>query len=321
MRCRDAAPPVLSVIIACYRAAGTVARCLDSLQRQETRHPFEVVVVNSSPDATPQIIKRDFPWVRCVEFASRKYAGDARNEGIAVARGRVIALTDADCVVAPNWVDAILAAHRAPHPAIGGAVANANPGSLAGWAGYLLEFHQWLPSKPAGWMDDVCGANLSYKRELFDRLGWFISGTYGSDTEFHWRLARAGHRVWFDPSIRVQHRNIEDLGRLLTHEFEHGRCFARVRAGAQGFSVARRAVFAGLFPLIGVKLFLRAVRSAMGADEARQVVPRVVPMLLAGHAAWSLGEAAGYVAGQYHAGLRRSGAAGPGPQDGRDVAS
>ena len=54
---RDDAPPALSVVIACYRAESVVGRCLDSLQRQETRHPFEVIVVNSSPDTTPEIVR------------------------------------------------------------------------------------------------------------------------------------------------------------------------------------------------------------------------------------------------------------------------
>jgi len=290
------ASPALSVIIASYHAANVIPECLESLRRQDTSYPFEVIVVNSSADETPAIIAREFPGVRCLQFPERKYCGDARNEGIAVSRGPVIALTDADCIAAPDWVETILAAHRAPHPAIGGAIANANPGSRVGWAGYLLEFHHWLPASPPGWVDDMAGANLSYKREIFDRLGPFITGTYGSDTEFHWRLAAAGHRVWCDPAIRVYHRNIESPGRMLAHEFHHGRSFARVRVAGRRFSWPLCLIYAGAFPLIGLKLLLRCLRSAWAERETRAVLLPTLPALVAGHAAWSLGEAAGYLA-------------------------
>lgn len=287
--------PAVSVVVACYRAERTIVDCLDSLCRQVTGHRFEVIVVNSSPDATPALIHRHFPHVRCLECPERKFAGEARNDGIALARGDIVAMTDADCVVAPDWIDAIVVAHDLPHPAIGGAIANGNPGSAVGWAGYLLELHQWMPSRPAGWMDDVGGGNMSYKREVFSRFGPFITGTYGSDTEFHWRLAAAGHRVWFEPSIRVAHRNIERLGRLLAHEFEHGRSFGRVRTGGQRLSRTRRVAMAGAFPLIAALLAARTVRDAVADRESRRALWRVAPLLAVAHLAWSGGEAAGYL--------------------------
>ena len=87
--------------------------------------------------------------------------------------------------------------------AIGGAVANGTPESLIAWAAFFCEFSQWIPTGRRRYMKDCAGANISYKREVFDKVGVFIEGTYCSDTNFHWRLEEVGHRLLFAPSILV----------------------------------------------------------------------------------------------------------------------
>ena len=80
----------LSVIVAAYNAEGTIARCLRSLTTQDCEAPFEIIVVNSSNDRTAELVARDFPDVRLFTFEERKFPGDARNLGVARARGDVI---------------------------------------------------------------------------------------------------------------------------------------------------------------------------------------------------------------------------------------
>lgn len=287
--------PELSVIIAAYRAEDQIGDCLRSLAAQRSARTFEVIVVNSSADGTPAMIQRDFPGFRCLTFDARKYCGDARNAGIAAARAPVVAFIDADCVAAPDWVDAVLSAHRAPHLAVGGSIANAHPGPPVGWAAHILEFHDWMPHRPARWIDDMAAANLSFKREALQRFGPFIEGTYCSDSEFNWRLADAGHRIWFDPAIRVAHRGITDWRQFLSHEFMHGRSFGRVRARYRCFHLLQRLAYAVLWPLIAIKLFTGAARSAASDPSTRQAFVRSAGWLAVGFAAWALGEAAGYL--------------------------
>lgn len=291
------AEPVVSVIIASHNAVTTIRDTLESLERQTGRGQCEIIVVDSSTDGTGAFVKERFPGTRLLEFSSRKFPGDARNAGIRVARGRIIAMTDADCRVGASWLENIIRAHEDSHPVVGGAIACGNPESYVGWGAYFTEFSQWQPSGPPRLVADMAGANISYQKRVFEAQGTFIEGTYCSDTEFHWRIAKEGLRIRFDPSIVVFHRNLERLGRFLGHEFFHGMSFAGMRCRAGAFSFGRRAVYALLAPFVFLKLLgcnvVRGIR--FGAYPASYV--KAFPVTALGILCWTAGEAAGYALG------------------------
>lgn len=293
----SAAEPVVSVIIAAYNAVTTIGDTLESLERQTARRQCEIIVVDSSTDGTGAFVRKHFPETRLLEFSSRKFCGDARNAGIRVARGRIIAVTDADCRVGASWVENIIRAHQNSHPVVGGAIACGNPESYVGWGAYFTEFSQWQPSGPPRFVVDMAGANISYQKGLFETHGTFIEGTYCSDTEFHWRIAEEGLKIRFDPSIVVFHRNLDRLGCFLRHEFSHGMSFARMRCRARALSFAMRAVYALLSPCIFLKLL--GCNVVRGLRSGAYLLPYVkaFPVTALGILCWTAGEAAGYALG------------------------
>jgi GT2 family glycosyltransferase len=199
----------------------------------------------------------------------------------------------------------ILKAHRSPHLAIGGAVANDEPSGLVGWAAYFCEFSRWMPRTKARWMDDIAGANMSYKRKAFHIYGSFIEGTYCSDSEFHWRLGRDGHHLWFVPDIIVSHRSIDGLREYVRHEFEHGGCFARVRVESERFSRPRRLVYSLLSPLIPFRILAKLALYNLGNRIYLSHFIRALPLVIVGVVSWSTGELVSYARG------RRQGTAPP----------
>jgi GT2 family glycosyltransferase len=288
--------PAVSVIVPSYAAAGTIERCLGSLEAQTAAAEAEVIVVDSSSDGTAELVARRFPWVTLLAFPTRKFPGDARNLGVARARADILAFTDADCIADRRWLETILAAHRdRPDPLIGGAIENGNPESRVGWAAYLLELSQWVPSRPGGRMREIPTGCLSLKRWAFERWGPFVEGTYSSDTAFQWRLVRDGHEPLFDPAIRVAHLNIDRAGELARRKLRHGRDFARLRAREEKFSAARRGAFAALAPGLPPLLWWRIARRVAGDPLLRARLARATPLLLFGLSAWSIGEALGYL--------------------------
>jgi glycosyltransferase involved in cell wall biosynthesis len=288
----------LSVVIASYNPGETIGLTLRSLERQTVHGCFEVIVVDSSTDDRAEGIARRFPSVRVFRFQERKLPGDARNFGISKAKGNIIALLDADCEAAEDWVEKIIEAHQSPWPVIGGAIANGTRGGGVTWASYFCEFSQWMPRTARQWMEDVAGANISYKKDVFEKYGVFIEGTYCSDTEFHWRVMKDGIRILFDPSLLVTHHSIDTLSRFLRHEKFHGKCFARVRSKAFRFSFLKRFSYVMLSPFLPVRLFWKICVLNRKNRIYWYSFLKSVPLLILGISSWSLGEVVGYFTGE-----------------------
>lgn len=105
--------PAVTVIVAARNEEGNIARCLDSLARQEyPADRLEIFVMNDgSTDRTGALVAEyaaRYPNVRCIdvhdELSHLRGKARAVAQGIDVARGEILATTDADCRVGPRWV-------------------------------------------------------------------------------------------------------------------------------------------------------------------------------------------------------------------------
>lgn len=288
--------PDLSIIITTYNAQMTIEDCLKSLEKQKNFSELEVIVIDSSTDETAEIIRHNFPWVKLFTFNERLYCGSARNIGINKARAEIIAFLDADCIARDDWATAILRSHEGPSMAIGGAIGNAYPANVVSTTAYFGEFSRWMPAGPSGPRDDIAGANMSYKKSVFEDIGKFIEGTYCSDTVFHWKLKKAGIKLHFDPEIVIYHDYPRNLYSLLRHEIEHGRSFAKVRMKYN--ALGRRRLFYCLgFSLLFMKIAVEvSVRNFSNPVYMRSfLISFPVVMVVIG--AWVLGEVTGYLEG------------------------
>ncbi len=99
-----------TVLICTYNRARLLAETLDILARTCTRRRWEVIVVdNNSRDETRPVVESrvaGYPAPLRYLFEPRQGKSHALNTGIAASHGRVIAFTDDDVQVEPQWVDA-----------------------------------------------------------------------------------------------------------------------------------------------------------------------------------------------------------------------
>src|SRR3989344_3177308 len=94
----------ISVVIPVYNEEKYLDQCLKSIFSQ-TIQPYEVIVVdNNSSDSSIDIAKKY--KVKIVK-ESKQGITHARNKGFELAKGDIIARTDADCIVEPNWLEKI----------------------------------------------------------------------------------------------------------------------------------------------------------------------------------------------------------------------
>lgn len=100
---------LISVVIPAYNEEDSLPKTLDSLVRQETRFPYEVIVVdNNSTDNTADVVKSfDTKLHIQVIDESQKGRGAARQRGFREAKGDIIASTDADTNVPAHWIESI----------------------------------------------------------------------------------------------------------------------------------------------------------------------------------------------------------------------
>ena len=183
-----------SVVVATQHRAARLRRLLDALAGQEPE--FELVLVADA--ATPEVLAIAEQTEAVVVRRERSTGvADARNAGWRAAAGETVVFTDDDCVPAPGWLAALLAADG---DVVQGRV-EPDPSELDG----LGPFARTLRVEAAGPFFQT--ANIRYPRALLERLGGFdpVFHASGEDADLGWRAVEAGARVGFAPAALVHH--------------------------------------------------------------------------------------------------------------------
>ncbi len=203
---------------------------------------WEVVIVdNGCTDRSLEVVERwrsALPELVIVDASARRGLNWARNAGASVARGDFLAFCDADDVVEPRWLEAIVAAARGAD-VVGGTLEHhsLNDGPLLAWrpteriSGFSV-YHDFLPSVPGG--------NCGVWATVAQRVGWDPGYAFGgSDIEFSWRAQVAGYRVVHAPEAVVSVRFRRHLHQHAWQWFRYGAAGPRLFRQFCGSGMAR----------------------------------------------------------------------------------
>ena len=290
--------PACTVVVPSYQSQGTIGACLRSLRRQDLARPFEVIVVDSSSDQSPELVAREFPEARLVHRAERTPAPAARNLGAAAAASDTLAFLDSDCVAPADWLRRLRLLLDAGYDGVGGAISNANGQSLVSWAGYFCEFREFLPRGEARDVDNLTLGNAAYRREPFLAVGGLPEDCFPQEDQvFHDALRRRGGRLRLDPGIVVAHHHRDERGAFLDHQRRVGRANALVlrRIERPGSFLARRPILARLVvPLLVPYRLARTVAACRDVEDgALWRRPALLALVAQGMVAWGRGFAEG----------------------------
>lgn len=245
--------PTVSVIVATCNDGEAVCRTVASVLRSDPA-PHEVIVVENRPAGSTVAARlrerfgADAP-VRCIP-ETRRGLSWARNAGIAVASGEVLAFTDDDVEVAPTWVGAIARAF-ADEPSAACVTGLILPAALetpaqlvveqyAGWGkGYDRRvFRHDEPTGPlfpyaAG--EFGSGANTSLRADFARATGGFDPalgvGTIAcgsEDLDVFVRTLMAGHALVYEPAAMIWHRSPDTAPDVRSEVFRYGVSLAAV---------------------------------------------------------------------------------------------
>jgi GT2 family glycosyltransferase len=249
--------PSVTVAVCTRDRTEDLSRCLDSLARLE--HPaHEVLVVDNAPatEATRRLVEQRGAEVRYAR-EPRPGLDRARNRAIAEATGEVVAFTDDDVLVDPCWVGALAGAF-AGDPSVAAVTGLVLPAELETEAQVLFEryrsFGRGFQRRRVSATDRIgplaaryglagdygTGANMAFRRELFDRIGPFdpaldvgTPARGGGDLEMFFRVLKEGHVLVYEPNAIVRHRHRRTLPELRRQIADHGISFSAyvVRSG------------------------------------------------------------------------------------------
>jgi len=285
----ERAAPLVSVIAPAYYSFRTVAAFLDGLRRQ-TFVDFETIIVNSSPeDETARVVAERFPAARFEQSPGRLLPHAARNRGVELARGRLLAFTDPDCVADSSWLNMLVAASERGHGLVVGAMSLAEE-SLYARTVHLCKFSSWLPGGSEGPRTIAPTANALYTREAWDSVGPFQGDFFSSDTLHSWRAAAKGFAPWFEPRAVVVHQHGGNMRSFMRERHVRGEDFARLRVAEENWSRARAARHLLALPAIPFMELIRVGHRAVGSGWTQAFI-QSAPLQLAANTAWALGEA------------------------------
>lgn len=227
--------PFVSVVIPVYNDSEGIRATLDSLVEQSApadRH--EVVVVdNGSTDDTRTVVceySERYPAIELVVEDDVQGSYAARNRGIEVARGSVVAFVDADMVVDASWIEDVarrMAETDADYLACD--VELFTPGEEGVVAKYnrLNDLHVQRFVEELSFAPTCC---LVVRRTLLEGLGGFDPRLQsGGDYEFGNRVATDGHRLQYAPELVMYHPTRTSLGALLRKARRVGRGKTQLR--------------------------------------------------------------------------------------------
>ncbi|MDN4481745.1 glycosyltransferase [Demequina muriae] len=185
----------ISVIIPAYNAESTLDAQLSALAPQCREVGAEVLIAdNGSIDGTAALARSwqtRLPRLRVIDASARRGPAAARNIGAAQATARALAFCDADDVVGPGWLSALVHAldhHDAVAGALDFAALNTRSGGMGAAAGFPLSY---LPG-----MRGAGSGNLAVTAAAFAEVRGFDEELrVGEDIDLCCRLQLAGYAL------------------------------------------------------------------------------------------------------------------------------
>ena len=279
--------PCVSVIIPCYNHRDTVAAAIESALNQ-TFTDREIIVINDgSPDDTAAVLRPYQDRIRYFEQANAGQAA-ARNRGIELAQGELLAFLDDDDTWPPDklaWQVEVLRAR--PELVL-----------VYGEDVRVDEAGQVLPptprkgyKRPGGdvYRDFLEGCWIAspgqalIRKSALQKVGGFDESIWGSDDwELYMRLARVGSFHYANrPALNYRVHAASASTNVLRHLKGHDAAARKHRAwGIRGLRRWRNAGKYFRTPLLRLSHELRRCGDFSGSLKAQRAALRFDPLLL-----------------------------------------
>ena len=218
-----------SLIIPVYNRPDEVDELLESLTRQHFQD-FEVLVVEDGSSVPCESVVDRYATSLDIHYLKKANSGpgQTRNFGAERSRGEYLLILDSDCVLPPNYLDAIEAElQKEPADAFGGPdrahesftrvqkainYAMTSFFTTGGIRGGKKKMDKFYPRS----------FNMGIRREIYHDLGGFSKMRFGEGIDFSIRIFKAGYRCRLFPDAWVWHKRRTDWRKFFKQVYNSG---------------------------------------------------------------------------------------------------
>jgi GT2 family glycosyltransferase len=212
-----------------YNRPDEVDELLESLTRQHFQD-FEVLVVEDGSSVPCESVVDRYATSLNIHYLKKANSGpgQTRNFGAERSRGEYLLILDSDCVLPPNYLDAIEAElQKEPADAFGGPdrahesftrvqkainYAMTSFFTTGGIRGGKKKMDKFYPRS----------FNMGIRREIYQDLGGFSKMRFGEDIDFSIRIFKAGYRCRLFPDAWVWHKRRTDWRKFFKQVYNSG---------------------------------------------------------------------------------------------------
>lgn len=230
----------VSIIIVSFNTRDLLARCLQSIEQQESKPSIETFVVdNASHDGSPDLVAEKFPTVNLIRSDTNAGFAAANNLALTKTAGRYVMLLNSDTRLGRGAV-AELVAFMEDRPRAGycGPKLLNDDGthqpsarrfptvlstaySMTGLdrrhvdSRHTLDLHGSHGERDAFGTDWLTGACLFVRSDVVRQVGLMDDGffLYFEETDWCQKMAAAGWEGWYVPSAEVVHLGGQSVSR------------------------------------------------------------------------------------------------------------
>lgn len=218
--------PRVSVVVCSYNGSRTIRECLEGVTKLD--YPdYEVIVIDDGSTDSTAAIAREFD----VDLISTENRGlsSARNLGLEVSSGEIVAYLDDDASPDPHWLTYLASSFRnTEHAGMGGPnIGPPNDGLIADCVANSPgnPVHVLISDELA---EHIPGCNMAFRRDALMAVGGFDTQfrVAGDDVDLCWRIWDRGWTLGFNPSAIVWHHRRNSIRAYWKQQVGYGKAEA-----------------------------------------------------------------------------------------------